>query len=451
MLTAADLVLLNQLSSLSLSEVYKMKLERDGSSKGKITLASILFMGMGHILYLKQYIKGAAYAFIEILFLCSIPAIITKLINLVTLGSPQPDLPVKERSNSVFMLIDGILVIMIIAIFLILYFMSVKNAQEEYRQYCLWGTLKRKRNMSGKTFPVVGMAPAVLLVVFFVLTPLVFSACVAFTNYSSPEHIPPNSTVDWVGLDNFVTLFGGDTTWTAAFGRVALWTLIWAFSATIICFSVGLLLAVVLKEAKIRFKRVFRTLFILPYAVPSVVSMLVWANLLNGSFGIVNRTLHQTIPWLSDPTLAKFTCVLINLWGGFPYYMLLVTGTMTSISEDVFEAAKIDGASSAQIVKRITLPLVLYQTMPLLIMGFTSNINNFGAIYFLTQGMPYVADSTTTNAGGTDILVTWIYNLTMNALKYNYASVIAVLIFVFIAPFAIWNFRRTKAYKEGEL
>lgn len=305
--------------------------------------------------------------------------------------------------------------------------------------------------MSGKTFPVVGLMPAVMLVVFFVLTPLLFSACVAFTNYSSPEHIPPNNTVDWVGFKNFITLFGGDTAWTGAFGRVAVWTLIWAFASTAICFTAGLILAVVLKEAKIRFKPLFRTIFILPYAVPSVVSMLVWANLLNGSFGIVNRTLQQAIPWLSDPTLAKFTCVLINLWAGFPYYMLLVMGTMTSISDDVFEAARIDGATSSQIVQKITLPLVLYQTMPLLIMGFTSNINNFGAIYFLTQGMPYVADSTTTNAGGTDILVTWIYNLTMEAQKYNYASVIAVLIFVFIAPFAIWNFRRTKAYKEGEL
>lgn len=428
-----------------------MKLERDGSSKDKLRLASVLFMGMGHILYLKQYVKGAAYALVEILFLFGIPTIIHKMSNMITLGYPQPDLPIKERSNSIFMLIDGILFLMIIALFVTIYVMSVKNAQEEYRQYCLWGTLKRKTNMSGKTFPVVGLMPAVILVVFFVLTPLLFSACVAFTNYSSPEHIPPNNTVDWVGFKNFITLFGGDTAWTGAFGRVAVWTLIWAFASTILCFTAGLILAVVLKEAKIRFKPLFRTLFILPYAVPSVVSMLVWANLLNGSFGIVNRTLQQAIPWLSDPTLAKFTCVLINLWAGFPYYMLLVMGTMTSISDDVFEAARIDGATSSQIVQKITLPLVLYQTMPLLIMGFTSNINNFGAIYFLTQGMPYVADSTTTNAGGTDILVTWIYNLTMEAQKYNYASVIAVLIFVFIAPFAIWNFRRTKAYKEGEL
>ena len=115
------------------------------------------------------------------------------------------------------------------------------------------------------------------------------------------------------------------------------------------------------------------------------------------------------------------------------------------------EAAKIDGASKYQVFKGITLPLVLYQTMPLIIMSFTHNINNFGAIFFLTGGNPKVADSTTTSAGGTDILVTWIYKLTVDLLKYNYASVIAVLIFVVLAPFAVWNFSRTKAYREGEV
>jgi len=438
-----------------------MEIKKDGSSKGKIKLAAFVFMGLGHILYLKQYVKGAIYAFLEICFLVSLPMIIRKLTELVTLGEAQPHLPIKERDNSIFMLIDGVLILMLVIIFFVLYTMSIRNAMQEYEQYCFWKKYKTNKqtltNISGKAFPVVGLAPAVLLVVFFVLVPLIFSACVAFTNYSLPSHIPPNNTVDWVGFSNFTALFGGNTIWAGALGRVALWTIIWAFLATFTCFSVGMLVAVILKEAKIKIAPVFRVLFILPYAVPSVVSMLVWANLLNGSFGIVNRTLQElnllsgTIPWLSDPTMAKFTCVLINLWAGFPYFMLLATGTMTSISDDIYEAAKIDGASSAHMVKKITLPLVLYQTAPLLIMGFTSNINNFGAIYFLTSGKPVVADTTTTGAGGTDILVTWIYNLTMSELKYNYASVIAVMIFVIMAPFAVWNFRRTKAYKEGEV
>ena len=131
--------------------------------------------------------------------------------------------------------------------------------------------------------------------------------------------------------------------------------------------------------------------------------------------------------------------------------MLFRSGTMTAISEDMNEAARIDGANKVQILTKITMPLVLYQTLPLIIMSFAHNVNNFGAIFFLTGGAPSVSDSTTTLAGGTDILVTWIYKLTMTLMKYNYASVIAVMIFIVLAPFAIFNFRNTKAYKEGSL
>lgn len=185
--------------------------------------------------------------------------------------------------------------------------------------------------------------------------------------------------------------------------------------------------------------------------------MLVWQNLLNGSFGIVNRTLMElglistAIPWLSSEWMAKFVCVLVNLWAGFPYFMLLIMGSMTAISSDIYEAAKIDGATEVQVFRRIILPLVMYQTMPLLIMSFTHNINNFGSIFFLTGGNPVVSDSTITGAGGTDILVTWIYKLTVNLLKYNYASVLAVVIFVVLAPIAVYNFRKTKSYKDGEV
>lgn len=431
------------------------KLNRDGSSKNKIIGTSILFMGLSHIIYFKQYIKGALFALLEILIIISLPFTMGKLADMVTLGEPQPDLPIKERSNSIFMLIDGVMVLMVVLLFLTVYIISVKSALYEYKIFCITGKITQNKTavkqIFGKSFPMVALSPAVILVVFFVIVPLVFSAAVAFTDYSSPEHIPPNNTVNWVGFKNFSELFGGSTSWTTALGRVALWTLVWAVFATFTCFAFGMLIAVVLKEAKIKIAPVFRVIFILPYAVPSVISMLVWTNLLNGSFGIVNKTLQANIPWLSDPTMAKVSCILINLWAGFPYFMLLVMGNMTSISEDLYEAARIDGASVWMQFKKITFPLVIFQTAPLLIMGFTHNVNNFGAIYFLTSGNPVVADTTVTNAGGTDILITWIYNLTMNALKYNYASVIAVMIFVIMAPFAIWNFKNTKSYKEGEL
>lgn len=437
------------------------ELNRDGSSKNRVLFTSILFMGLSHILYFKQYIKGILYALTEIVSICLIPFFIQKIYDLITLGEPQPDVAVKLRNNSIFMLIDGVIILAIIAIIIGIYIISVRGALSEYKEYCINGSLKsNKASMAGavgKAFPVVGIAPAVVLLLFFVVVPLVFSACVAFTNYSAPEHIPPNNTVDWVGMDNFVAMFGGEASWTSAFGRVAIWTLVWGVLATFTCYAGGLIMAVILNESKIKIKPVFRSIFILPYAVPAVVSMLVWKNLLNGSFGIVNRTLmeigmiNSPIPWLSDVWLCRVVCVIVNLWAGFSYFMLLIMGNMTAISGDIYEAARIDGASKFYMFRKITIPLVLYQTMPLIIMSFTHNINNFGAIYFLTGGLPSVADSTATSAGGTDILVTWIYNLTVTLMKYNYASVLAVVIFIVMAPFAIFSFRNTKSYKEGEL
>ncbi|MBQ8013577.1 MAG: sugar ABC transporter permease [Treponema sp.] len=438
-----------------------MKLKNDLSDMKKIARTASCFMGIAHLLYLKDYVKGAFFALCEIIFICFLPAIGNKITGLVTLGSPHPELPIKMRDNSIFMLIDGILVLSVIAVFLIVYFLSVKSAKNGYTEYCRTGRFKSQKDLfdtaMGKSFPIFGLAPAFVMVLVFVVVPLLFSVAVAFTNYSDPSHIPPNNTVDWVGFQNFAELLAGQNTWSIGFIRVAVWTLVWAVLATFTCYFGGLIVAVWLKEINFHIAPVFRFIFILPYAVPSVVSMLVWKNLLNGSFGIVNRTLmqigiiSQPIPWLGTPLMAQFTCVVINLWAGFGYFMLLSLGTMTAISEDMNEAARIDGANRRQIFSKITLPLVLYQTLPLIIMSFAHNVNNFGAIYFLTNGAPTVADSTTTMAGGTDILVTWIYKLTVTLMRYNYASVIAVMIFIVLAPFAIWQFRQTKAYKEGSL
>ncbi len=438
-----------------------MNLSIGSTNEKRVRYTACLFMGLSHILYLKEWLKGLLFAAVEIVFLFSLPGLLGKLRDMITLGTSKPDLPVLERDNSIFMLIDGILALAVIFVFFIAYFISVRSAVSSYKSYKASGRFAENKKiisqLADKGFAAIALAPSVLLVLIFVVVPLVFSACVAFTNYSSPLHIPPSNTVDWVGFDNFRDMFGGDAVWTGALGRVALWTLLWGVLATATCYMGGLIMAAVLNDKKIRFAPIFMGIFILPYAVPSVVSMLVWQNLLNGTFGTVNRTLialgitDTAIPWLGDPALARFTLVLINLWAGFPYFMLLITGTMTSISADVYEAASIDGASKFTAFRKITLPLVLYQTAPLIIMSFTHNINNFGAIFFLTNGKPVTSDTTLTSAGGTDIVVTWIYKLTVSLLKYNYASALAVLVFLVLAPVAIFNFVRTKAFKEGEI
>ena len=196
------------------------------SGRRKVLISALLFMGLGHLLHLKDYLKGFFYAACEVLFLVFLPRIITAIGHLRTLGEPQPHLPIRERANSMFMLIDGIILLAVVCIFITVYVISVRSALAAYDEAARRGGRRIKHGLN-KAFPLLGLAPSVGLVVFFVIVPLIFSACVAFTNYSSPGHIPPNNTVDWVGFDNFVTLFGGNATWAGALGRVALWTLSW--------------------------------------------------------------------------------------------------------------------------------------------------------------------------------------------------------------------------------
>lgn len=431
-------------------------LKTDGSSRKQVLLSSCIFMGLGHILYLKQYIKGILFALVEVLMLVASPKLLNMFKDMIEISRWYPKI-----RPATFRLVDGILAIFVIAIFVIAYIVSIKSALSSYQDFCLEGRCKsNKESMAGavgKAFPLLGLSPALILVIFFVVVPLVFSITVGFTNWSLPDHLTPGAPVNWVGIENYIDMFGGNSQWSSAFGRVALWTVIWGFAATGTCYFGGMLLATVLYEAKLKITPVFRAILILPYAVPSILTVKVWQNMLNGSTGTINKTLRelglitQNINWLNDTTLVKFVCIAVNMWVGIPYFMLLITGQMTAISADIYEAATIDGANKAQIFKSITLPLVIYQTAPLIIMSFTHNINNFGAIYFLTGGDPKVTDTTITGAGTTDLLVTWIYKLTMNELKYCKASVLAMLVFIVMAPFAIWNFRNTKSYKEGEL
>ena len=431
-------------------------LKTDGSSRKQVLLSSCIFMGLGHILYLKQYIKGILFALVEVLMLIASPKLLNMFKDMIEISRWYPKI-----RPATFRLVDGILAIFVIAIFVVAYIVSIRSALSSYQDFCLEGRCKsNKESMAGavgKAFPLLGLSPALILVIFFVVVPLVFSITVGFTNWSLPDHLTPGAPVNWVGIENYIDMFGGNSQWSSAFGRVALWTVIWGFAATGTCYFGGMLLATVLYEAKLKITPVFRAILILPYAVPSILTVKVWQNMLNGSTGTINKTLKelglitQNINWLNDTTLVKFVCIAVNMWVGIPYFMLLITGQMTAISADIYEAATIDGANKAQIFKSITLPLVIYQTAPLIIMSFTHNINNFGAIYFLTGGDPKVTDTTITGAGTTDLLVTWIYKLTMNELKYCKASVLAMLVFIVMAPFAIWNFRNTKSYKEGEL
>lgn len=394
--------------------------------------------------------------------------IVSSLIGLVTLGSKQPTTVAKYMDHSVFMMINGIFALIMIAFFVLLYMINISTAKNAVKKIIKNGkfpTLQEARNdISQNAFASISIAPSVVMIAIFSLIPLLFSALVAFTNYSSPDHIPPNNLVDWVGIQNFITMFStkiGGGEWAKSFGFTAVWTIIWAIFATFSCFFVGFFYAFVLQDKRIVIPGFFRTVYILPYAIPTMLSLFVWANLLNGTIGPINRTLQmiglieQPIPWLSSPNVAKFSLIFVNIWIGFPYSMILTTSSMTAISNSLYEAAVIDGATKWQQFRSITYPLVMFQLKPTLIMQFAGNINNFGSVFFLTGGgpnMPQPGLTTTTSCGATDLLISWIYKLTMNTpSRYHLASVLSLLVFVVLVPFALYNFTRTKSFKEGEV
>lgn len=288
-------------------------------------------------------------------------------------------------------------------------------------------------------------------VLLFTILPLIYMICLAFTSYDH-NHLPPKSLFDWVGLANFGNIFNGRMAGT--FFPVLSWTLIWAVFATVTNFFFGIVLALIINTKGLKLKKMWRTIFVITIAVPQFISLLIMRNLLSDA-GPVNAFLEKVglisaanpLPFLSDPLWAKFSIIIVNMWVGIPVTMLVASGIIMNLPQEQIEAAEIDGANKFQIFKSITFPQILLVMMPNLIQQFIGNINNFNVIYLLTGGGP--TNSNFYQAGSTDLLVTWLYNLTVTAADYNLASVIGILIFVLSAVFSLLAYTRTNSYKEG--
>lgn len=425
----------------------------------KAGASSILFMGLGQ-LYNKQYIKGLFFALLEILFIIfMLPYTVQSMWGLVTLGvTPQKmeNGKIIQGDHSIFLMVFGIISIIVLLIYAVLYLINVKDAFKVGKlrdQGKNPNSIKNSiKTISDKGFPYFLLTPAALFTLFLTIVPLIFGVLIAFTNYSSPNHLPPRSLVNWVGFENFVNLFKLQSL-SRTFLGVALWTITWAVLATVTTFFVGLFFAVLINANGIVLKKFWRTIYILPWAIPGFISILIMRNMFNGQFGPINKYLQAigigAVPWFSDPSWAKFACILVNLWLGFPYYMALMSGVITGISRELYEAASIEGANSRHQFQKITLPLVLFATAPLLIMGFAFNFNNFTLIYLLTSGNP--TNAIYNYAGHTDILLSWLYKLTLEQSQFHIASVVSIIIFLVIAVISVINFMNTRSFKEEDM
>jgi len=227
---------------------------------------------------------------------------------------------------------------------------------------------------------------------------------------------------------------------------------VWAFFATFLNFFFGLFLAMVIQRNTTRGKGFWRAVFSMSIAVPQFVSLLVMRQMLQPQ-GAVNRILEQwgwidgPMPFFTDATWARVTVIVINLWVGIPYTIMQVTGILQNIPAELYEAAKIDGANWWQIFVKITMPYIIFVLTPYLITTFTGNVNNFNVIYLLTRGDPIqVGDS----AGKTDLLITWLYKLTVDRSDYNLGAVIGIMTFIVLAIVSLITYRSSGSYKNEE-
>lgn len=381
--------------------------------------------------------------------------------GLITLGTQPRTMTVSGLSagdHSIILMINGIIAVFVVALLAATTVWAVRDAVRTRRRFLATGERLGVRAWAREarrtSFPYLVLAPTLVLLLFVTALPVVFGILIAFTDYSR-DTLPPMHLVQWVGLANFRQLLGAGA-WGATFFGVLGWTVVWATLATATTYVCGFLQAVLVSSRRVRLPRLWRSIFFLPWAVPAMISALVFRSMFNGQFGPISQALvdigvtSERVMWLTDPAnpwLARIIALLVNLWLGFPYFMALVSGALTNISPSYYEAARLDGASAVQQVRYLTLPIVLRATAPLIVLSFVANFNNFGVIYFLTQGGP--ADPDYRYAGSTDILITWLYKLTLDNGLYDIASVMSILIFVIVGSFSVWSLRRSKAFTDA--
>ncbi|SDB87358.1 carbohydrate ABC transporter permease [Shouchella lonarensis] len=412
----------------------------------RLACALSLIPGLGQ-LYNRHWLKGSLF----LLFAAAFVVVFYDFLNigfwgLFTLGTmPRID-------DSRVLLGQGMMAVLLLTFALAFYWVNLRDAYksaEAIRAGASRLTLREGFwHAWDKGFPYILVGPGFFLLVFTVVFPLLFMVGLSFTNYSL-HNAPPRALLDWIGFENLKNLFTVPI-WRETFVSVFSWTLIWTLVATTLQIALALLLALLVNDKRIKFKRTIRTILILPWAVPAFVTILIFVALFNNEFGAINRDIiyplfGTNIPWLSDVLWSRFALVIIQVWLGFPFVFALFTGVLQSISSDWYEAADIDGASRFQKLRFITLPHILFATAPLLIMQYAANFNNFNIIYLFNQGGPPVQGQ---NAGGTDILISWVYKLAFENQQYSMAATISIIIGLIVASIAIFQFRRSRSFKE---
>lgn len=435
--------------------------------KGDIfTKLSCLIFGLGNLVR-GQIIQGLLFLAVEfglIWYMVSFGA--NALYDFITLGT-ETQTKVFNESTQVYEYLPGdnsqlCLLYGVVTLFVILGFVLVMRAAVRSSYIAQKAVAAGKKPLTFKeivkdlknkrmyhvflAFPFAG-------ILLFTIMPLIFMILMAFTNYDR-DHLPPGNLFDWVGLENFRRVLNAESNLGYTFWHVLGWTLVWAFFATFLNYILGIILALIINREGTKLKGFWRFIFVLTIAVPQFVSLLVVNTMLqeHGVFNLLVKELFGAgpLPFLTNATWARVTVIIVNLWVGIPYTLLSVTGILKNIPAELYEAAKVDGANAFVTFFKITMPYMMFVMTPQLIVTFTQNINNFTVIFLLTNGAPATDTYYRGTAGKTDLLVTWLYKLTIDNKDYNLGAVIGILTFILMATLSLLTYRNTGSYKNEE-
>jgi arabinogalactan oligomer/maltooligosaccharide transport system permease protein len=305
----------------------------------------------------------------------------------------------------------------------------------------------RWRAARRRATPYAFLAPGFFFMTFSTLIAVGFSLYISFTNYNLYH---PLGHFHGVGLRNYKELVSKTGFSFHSFIHVLEWTLLFAALSTAVSFLIGLFFALLLNDKELRERNIYRVLLIVPWALPGAITILAWQGILNPDYGYMNNLVSHLgfdrIPWLTDQTWARFSVLLVNWWFTFPFMMTACLGALQSVSDELLEAARIDGARWWGQFRFVVLPTLRSVVVPLLITNYAFQFNNFNIIFLLTQGNPpNIGDPA---AGGTDILGSYAYKLTLNLQRYDLAAAVGVIIFLIVGVISFIGMKASGAFEE---
>lgn len=356
-----------------------------------------------------------------------------------------------RMDRSIIFMIEGIISILLIliAIFLLVFsFVDVyRTEKKNIKGVRVNSWFETRQTLNREGFPYLVSIPAYVLIAFIVLIPILTTLLISFTNMD-PDH---QNKFSWIGLSNYALIAKGEGVAGGAFWLILRWTILWTLGATTLAIAIGFILSLLVNQDRVKGKKIFRTIYLLPWAVPAFITIMFFSLMVSRGgplTDVINSTFNVNVDIKNSTHLTRLSLILLQGWLGSSYIFLLSTGVLQGIPKDLYEAAEIDGAKGFQQTLRITIPLVLYQTAPLLINQYTFNFNNFSIIYLFNRGGPFFPTLYGNLAGSSDLLISYIYKLTIENQYQGIGAAITIVISLVIMFVSFLGYRNTKAFKE---